>query len=166
MLLVKRANETAKTVLPEASILGMIYDAISKDPRDELRMLGSNSSFGKQSLEQFLSTLNDSTHTGPFNPRSVKMNEFKPKSIQYCNHFQEGKCRFGDKCKYEHKINPDYKKRDMDYDEKKKSNYIIPNKNNNNKFQYKKKNFPQQTNHHQNNGSNRHDNIEIGRAHV
>ena len=68
MLLVKRANETAKTVLPEASILGMIYDAISKDPRDELRMLGSNSSFGKQSLEQFLSTLNDSTHTGPFNP--------------------------------------------------------------------------------------------------
>ena len=36
MLLVKRANETAKTVLPEASILGMIYDAISKDPRDEL----------------------------------------------------------------------------------------------------------------------------------
>ena len=62
------------------------------------------------------------------------MNEFKPKSIQYCNHFQEGKCRFGDKCKYEHKINPDYKKKDMDYDEKKKSNYIIPNKNNNNKF--------------------------------
>ena len=53
---------------PEASILGMIYDAISKDPRDELRMLESNSSFGKQSLEQFLSTLNDSTHTGPFNP--------------------------------------------------------------------------------------------------
>ena len=67
------------------------------------------------------------------------MNEFKPKSIQYCNHFQEGKCRFGDKCKYEHKINPDYKKKDMDYDEKKKSNYFIPNKNNNNKFQYKKK---------------------------
>ena len=36
MLVVKRANETAKTVLPEASILGMIYDTISKDPRDEL----------------------------------------------------------------------------------------------------------------------------------
>ena len=39
MLLVKRANEMAKTVLPEASILGMLYDAISKDPREELRML-------------------------------------------------------------------------------------------------------------------------------
>ena len=111
-------------------------------------MLGSNSSFSGQSLEQFLSTLNNSTHTGPFNPRSVKMNEFKPKSIQYCNHFQEGKCRFGDKCKYEHKINPVYKKKDMDYGEKKKSNYIIPNKNNNNKFQYKKKISPQQNNNH------------------
>ena len=48
----------------------------------------------------------------------------------------------------------------MDYDEKKKSNYIIPNKNNSNKFQYSKKNFPQQTNHHQNNGNNRNDNVE------
>ena len=39
MLLVKRANETAKSILPEKSILGMIYDAISKDPRQELRMM-------------------------------------------------------------------------------------------------------------------------------
>ena len=75
MLVVKSAKEMAKTVLPEASILGMIYDAISKDPRDELRMLGSNSSFSGQSLEEFINTLNKSTHTGPFNPRSVKMNE-------------------------------------------------------------------------------------------
>ena len=143
MLLVKRANETAKTILPETSILGMIYDAISKDPRDELRMLGSNSSFGKQTLEQFLTTLSDSTHTGPFNPRSVKMSEFKPKTTHYCNNFQEGKCRLGDKCRYEHKINPDYKKRDIGYEEKKKNTYIIPNKNNNKKFQDRKKNFSQ-----------------------
>ena len=34
MLLVKRANETAKTILQEESILGMMYDAISKDPRE------------------------------------------------------------------------------------------------------------------------------------
>ena len=117
LLLVKRANETAKTVLPEASILGMIYDAISKDPREELRMLGSNSSFTGQSLEEFINTLHKSTHTGPFNPRSVKMSEFRPKSKQYCNHFQEGRCRFGDKCKYEHKINPDYKKKFFSYTE-------------------------------------------------
>ena len=159
MLLVKRANETAKIVLPEASILGMIYDAISKDPRDELRMLGSNSSFSGQSLEEFIKTLHKSTHTGPFNPRSVKMNEFKTKSIQYCNHFQEGKCRFGDKCRYENKINPDYKKKEIDYDEKKESNYIIPNKDNNN-FQYKKKNSTRQNDYHNNNNGNKIDNIE------
>ena len=131
MLLVKRANETAKTVLPEASILGMLYDAISKDPREELRMLGSNSSFIGQSLEELIIT-----HTGPFNSRHVKMNEFKSKTTQYCNHFQEGKCRFGEKCRYEHKINPDYRKKEVNNDEKKKSSNIIPSKNNN-KFQYK-----------------------------
>ena len=76
------------------------------------------------------------------------MNEFKPKSIQYCNHFQEGKCRFGDKCKYEHKINLDYKKKDMDYDEKKKSNYIIIIN-----FNIRKK-------FHHNNGNNKNDNVE------
>ena len=52
------------------------------------------------------------------------MNEFKSKTIQYCNNFQERKCRFGDKCRYEHKINPDYKNKEVEYDEKEKSNYI------------------------------------------
>ena len=75
MLLVKRANETAKTVLLEASTLGMLYDAISKDPREELRMLGSNSSFISQSLEEFKTTLHKSIHTGPFNSRHVKMDQ-------------------------------------------------------------------------------------------
>ena len=89
----------------------MTYDAISKDPREVLRMLGSNSSFIGQSLDEFITTLHKSTHTGPFNPRHVKMNEFKSKTIQYCNHFQEGKCRFGEKCRYEHKINPIIKRK-------------------------------------------------------
>ena len=35
MLLVRRANEEAKAILPEESILGLIYDAISKDPREK-----------------------------------------------------------------------------------------------------------------------------------
>ena len=87
------------------------------------------------------------------------MNEFKLKTIQYCNYFQEGKCRFGDKCRYEHKINPDYKKKEIDYDEKKKSNHIIPNKDNNN-FQYKKKNSTRQNDYHNNNNGNKIDNIE------
>ena len=83
-------NETAKTILPEASILGMIYDATSKDPREELRMLSSFSSFNGQSLDEFILTLHKSPHTGPFNSRHVKMNKFKTNIIRYCNNFQEG----------------------------------------------------------------------------
>ena len=30
----------------------------------------------------------------------------------YCNKFQIGKCTFGDKCRYRHEIDPDYKKKD------------------------------------------------------
>ena len=158
LLLVKRANKTAKTVLPEASILGMLHDASSKDPREELRMLGSNSSFIGQSLEEFIITLHKSTHTGPFNSRHVKMNKFKTKTKQYCNHFQEEKCRFGEKCRYEHKINPDYRRKEVDNDERKKSNNIIPSKNNN-KLQYKKKiSTPQNVNN--DNSQYRNDNIE------
>ena len=106
----------------------MLYDAISKDPREELRMLGSNSSFIGQLLEEFIITLHKSTHTRPFNSRHVKMNEFKSKTIQYCNHFQEGECRFGEKCRYEHKINPNYRKEEVDNDETMKSSNIIPSK--------------------------------------
>ena len=40
----------------------------------------------------------------------------------YCNKFQIGKCTFGDKCRYRHEIDPDYKKKDE----------IIVGKNNNN----------------------------------
>ena len=125
---------------------------ISKDPREELRMLGSNSSFIGQSSEEFIITLHKSTHTRPFNSRHVKMNEFKSKTIQYCIY------RFGEKCRYEHKTNPDYRKKEVENDEKKKSNYIIQSKNNN-KFQYKKKNSTQQ-NTNNNNSQNRNDDIE------
>ena len=134
MLLVKRANETAKTILPEEILLGMIYDAISKDPREELRMMSSFSSYNNE----FLLTLHKSPHTGLFNSRHVKMNEFKPAIIRYCYNFQEGKCRFGDKCRYEHKINPEHKKKEIVNDDRKKSNIIITNKSNN-KFQFKKR---------------------------
>ena len=39
MLLVKRAIETAKTILLEESISGMIYDTISNDPIEEFILL-------------------------------------------------------------------------------------------------------------------------------
>ena len=98
-------------------------------------MMSSFSSYNEQSLDEFLLTLHKSPHTGPFNSRHVKMNEFKRAIIRYCYNYQEGKCRFGDKCRYEHKINPEYKKKEVD-DDKNKSNIMSTNKNNNNKFQF------------------------------
>ena len=86
------------------------------------------------------------------------MNEFKTKTIQYCHHFQEGKFRFGEKCRYQHKINPDYRRKEVENDERKKSNNIITNKNNN-KFQYKKK-ISNTQNINTTNCQNRNDNIE------
>ena len=135
----------------------MIYDAISKDPREELRMMSSYSSYNEQSLDEFLSTLHKSPHTGLFNSRHVKMNEFKSAIIRYCYNFQEGKCRFGDKCRYEHKINPEYKKKEIVNDDRKKSNIIITNKNNN-KFQFKKR--TSNTSPNATSGQTRNDNID------
>ena len=137
MLLVKRANETAKTILPEESVVGMVYDAISKDPREELRMMPSYSSYNEQSVDEFLLTLQKSPHTGPFNSRHVKMNEFKSATIRYCNDFQEGECPF------ELKKNPDFQEKEVVSDDRKNKN-IITNKNNN-KFQFKRKNSNNQS---------------------
>ena len=51
----KRANETAKTILVEESILGTIYDAVSKDPREE-KNAGIVVNFLKISIEDTNST--------------------------------------------------------------------------------------------------------------
>ena len=41
----------------------------------------------------------------------VKINELKVSINKgYCNKFQIGKCTFGDKCRYRHELDPDYKK--------------------------------------------------------
>ena len=153
MLLVKRANETSKSILSETSILGIIYEAISKDPREELRMTSTYSSRNNQSLEEFISSLHKSPHAGPYYSRHVKMNEFNPAVIRYGNNFQEEKCRFGEKCKYKHEINPEFKKKEIIGDDRKKNN-IITNKNNN-KIHFKKKNFNTSTSHNNITGQHR-----------
>ena len=56
--------------------------------------------------------LNESSYVLPFNSK-VKINELKVSTNKgYCNKFQIGKCTFGDKCRYRHEIDPDYKKKD------------------------------------------------------
>ena len=63
------------------------------------------------------------------------MYEFKSEVIHYCNNFQEGKCKFGEKCKYEHEINPNSMKEDI-FINKNKNN--IYNKNNKNEAPFRK----------------------------
>ena len=77
VLLVKRANETSKSIISETSILGIIYEEISEDPREELRIISTYSSWNNQSLEEFILALHESPHAGPFHSQNVKMKEFK-----------------------------------------------------------------------------------------
>ena len=110
-ILITRVNETSKASFPESSILAIIYDAIAKDPREELRQLCNFSSWEKIGLSELMRKLHDSPHTMPFHNKNVKMHEFKNIINQgYCYGFQTGKCKFGEKCKYRHEINPDNKK--------------------------------------------------------
>ena len=64
------------------------------------------------------------------------MHEFKSDVVRYCNNFQEGKCKFGEKCKCKHEINPNFKKEDIFINNKNKNN--VYNKNNQNKAQVKR----------------------------
>ena len=82
-----------------------------KDPREGLRIIAINSSINKTSLNDMLNMLNESSYVLPFNSE-VKINELKVSTNKgYCNKFQIGKCTFSDKCRYRHKIDPDYKKK-------------------------------------------------------
>ena len=71
-------------------------------------------------MEDFMSTLHKSLHAGPLHSRNVKINEFKPIVIHYCNNFQIGKYRFGKRCKYKREINPEFKYKVIIVDDEKK----------------------------------------------
>ena len=136
LILVHRVNEISNNSFPEESILAIIYDAISKDHREELRMLATCSSWNKQSIEKLLTSLSESNGAHPYSSRNVKMHEFKSEVIHYRNNFQERKCKFGEKCKYKHEINPNFKKEDIFINNKNKNN--VYNKNNKSKAPFRK----------------------------
>ena len=92
-------------------------------------MIATYSSWNKQPVEKLLSSLSVSNGEQPFNSRSVKMHEFKSEVIRYCNNFQEGKCKFGEKCRYK-------LEKDIIINNKNKNNMY--DKNNKNKIPYRK----------------------------
>ena len=134
--LIERVNETLDSKMSESSILAIIYNEIVKDPREGLRIIAHYASITKPTLDNFITILNESPCGHPFNSKT-KMNELGVSVNKgYCNKFQVGKCTFGDKCRYRHKIDPDYKKKDKlivaknykDNNNKDKSNNRKPNK--------------------------------------
>ena len=52
LILVQRVNEISNNSFPEESILAIIYEAISKDHREELRMIVTYSSWNKQPIHK------------------------------------------------------------------------------------------------------------------
>ena len=109
---IERVNETSQHGIAESQILAIINKEILKDPREGLRIIAINSSINKTSLNGMLNMLNEASYVLPFNSK-VKINELKVSTNKwYCNKFQIGKCTFGDKCRYRHEIDPDYKKKD------------------------------------------------------
>ena len=100
-----------------------------KDPREGLRIIAINSSINETSLHNMLNMLNESSYVLPFNSK-VKINEFKVSTNKgYCNKYQIGKCTFGDKCRYRHEIDPDYKKKEEVAGKNNKDNCKDRNKN-------------------------------------
>ena len=109
---IERVNETSQHGIAESQILAIINKEILKDPREGLRIIAINSSINKTSLNGMLNMLNEASYVLSFNSK-VKINELKVSTNKgYCNKFQIGKCTFGDKCRYGHEIDPDYKKKD------------------------------------------------------
>ena len=76
-------------------------------------MIATYSSWNKQPIEKLLTSLSESNGAHPYISRNVKIHEFKSEVIRYCNNFQERKCKFREKCRYKHEINPNFKKEDI-----------------------------------------------------
>ena len=73
-------------------------------------MIATYSSWNKQPIHKLSTSPSESNGAHPYISRNVKMHEFKSEVIRYCNNFKEGKCKFGEKWRNKHEMNPDFKK--------------------------------------------------------
>ena len=101
MVLIERANESNDNTMPDKNILAILYEEISKDPREALRITALNCQERSVPMEEVLSRLLSSA--GAVMNRTVKMHSMESKTVTaICFRFQVNKCPFGDKCKYRH----------------------------------------------------------------
>ena len=112
MVLIERANETNDNSMPERNILAIFYKEISKDPQEALRITALNCQEQQLPLDEVLTWLLASAGPAPMN-RTVKIHSMESKVITpICFRFQVNKCPFGDKCKYRHIKDSNFKPRD------------------------------------------------------
>ena len=75
MVLIERANETNDNTMPDKNILAILYEEISKDPREALRITALNCQEQSVPMEEVLTS---SAGAAPMN-RTVKIHSMESK---------------------------------------------------------------------------------------
>ena len=102
MVLIERANETNDNTMPDKNILAILYEELSKDPREALRITALNCQEQSVPMKEVFTRLLSSAGAAPMN-RTVKIHSMESKTVTpICFRFQVNKCPFGDKCKDRH----------------------------------------------------------------
>ena len=92
--------------MPDKNTLAIIYEEVSKDPREALRITALNCQEQHLQLDEILTRLPASTGAAPMNG-TVKIHSSESETTTpICFRFQVNKCPFGDKCKYRHIKDP------------------------------------------------------------
>ena len=112
MVVIERANETNDNSMPDKNILAILYEEISKDPREALRITALDCQEQSVPLDEVLTRLLASAGVAPMN-RTVKIHSMESKTVTpICFRFQVNKCPFSDKCKYRHIKDPNFTPRE------------------------------------------------------
>ena len=102
MVLIERTNETNDNTMPAKNILAILYEEMSKDPREALRITALKCQEEQVPLEEVLTWLLSSAGAAPMN-RTLNIHSIESKTVTpICFRFQVNKYPFGDKCKYRH----------------------------------------------------------------
>ena len=78
LVLIERANETNDNTMPDKNILAILYEEISKDPREALKITALNCQEQQVPLDEVLTRLLASAGAAPMN-RTVKIHSMNPK---------------------------------------------------------------------------------------
>ena len=80
MVLTERVNETNDNTMPDKNILAILYEEISKDPREALKITALNCQEQQLPLDEVLTQLLASAGAAPMN-RTVKIHSMESKTV-------------------------------------------------------------------------------------